>query len=168
MKLIEAINEVNDGDVETKESAVSKVVAKETLTPIPQNSLFVFYKDFYPTPRITLLDAELSNESKHQLNNLLGEFSDVMSKNSKNIGLTHLEEMLLPTEPGAAPVSSKPYDLPLKHHKFVKEELTNLLEARPYWKVPKPLCSPNYSSTLKAPPGSFVTKKIGYWLSWTQ
>ena len=44
-----------------------------------------------------------------------------MSKNLENVGLTHLEEMVLPTEPGAAPVSSKLYDLPLKHHKFVKE-----------------------------------------------
>ena len=36
--------------------------------------------------------------------------------------------MVLPTEPGAAPVASKPYDLSLKYHIFVKEELTNLLE----------------------------------------
>ena len=51
-----------------------------------------------------------------------------MLKNSTDIGLTHLEEMALPTEPGAAAVASKPYDLPLKHHKFVKEELMNLLD----------------------------------------
>ena len=51
-----------------------------------------------------------------------------MTKNSTDIGLTHLEEMALPTEPGVAPVASKPYDLPLKHLKFVKEELMNLLE----------------------------------------
>ena len=76
-----------------------------------------------------LLDAELSNESKQQLNKLLEEFSDIMFKNLKDNGLTHLEGMVLPTEPGAAPVASKLYDLPLKHHKFIKEELTNLLEA---------------------------------------
>ena len=81
-----------------KESAISEVVPKETLTLIPQNSSFMFHKDFYPKPRITLLDAELSNESKQQLNDLLEEFSDIMSKNSKDIGLTHLEEMVLPTE----------------------------------------------------------------------
>ena len=76
-----------------------------------------------------LLDAELSNESKQQLNDLLEEFSDIMSKNSKDIHLTHLEEMVLPTEPKAAIVASKSHDLPLKHHRFVKEELTNLLKA---------------------------------------
>ena len=37
--------------------------------------------------------------------------------------------MILSTEPGAAPVPSKLYDLPLTHHRFVKEELMNLLEA---------------------------------------
>ena len=53
-----------------------------------------------------LLDRELSSELKQQLNDLLEEFSHIMSKNSKDIGLTHLEEMVLPTEPGAAPVAS--------------------------------------------------------------
>ena len=43
--------------------------------------------------------------------------------------LTHLEEMVLSTEPLATPVASKPCDSPIKHHKFVKEELMNLLEA---------------------------------------
>ena len=47
-----------------------------------------------------------------------------MSNNSKDINVTHLEEMVLPTEPGAAPVAFKPYDLLLKHHKFIKEELS--------------------------------------------
>ena len=108
---------------------LAKAVPKEILTSIPQNSSFMFHKYFYPKPRITLLDAVLSNEYKQQLDNLLEEFSDIMSKNSKDIGLTHLEVMVLPTEPWAAPVASKPYDLPLKYHKFVKEELTNLWEA---------------------------------------
>ena len=75
----------------------------------------MFHKDFYPKPKITFLDAELSNESKQQLDDLLEEFSDIMSKNLKDIGLTHLEEMVLSTELGAAPVASKPYDLPLKY-----------------------------------------------------
>ena len=74
------------------------------------------------------MDTGLSNEPKQQLNDILEEFSDMMSKNSKDIGLTHLEEMVLPTKPRAAPVVSKLYDLPLKQHKFVKEKSTNLLE----------------------------------------
>ena len=75
----ESINESNDVDIETKESAINKVVPKETL--VPQNSSFKFQKDFYPKSKITLLDAELSNKSKQQLSNHLEECSDIMSKN---------------------------------------------------------------------------------------
>ena len=155
VKLTESINEVNWVDLETKESAISKVVLKETLTPIPLNPSLMFHKDFNPKPRITLLDTDLSNKSKHQVNDPLEVFSDIMSKNSKDIGLTYLEEMVLLTKPGAAPVVSKPYDLPHKHHKFVKEELTNLPKAD---LIERSLCSPNYSGTYKAPQGSSLTQ----------
>ena len=64
------------------ESAPTETAPKETLTPIPPNSPVMFHKDFYPKPGITLLHAELSNESKPLLNDLLEEFSDIMSKNS--------------------------------------------------------------------------------------
>ena len=89
----------------------------------------MFHRDFYPKPTITLLHVELSSETQQQLETLLKEFSNIMSKSSSDIGLTHLEEMVLHTKPGSIPAASKPYLLPVKHHKFVKEELTNLLEA---------------------------------------
>ena len=60
------------------ESATNEAAPKETLTLIPPNSSFMFHKDFYPRPRITLLDAELSNESRQQINDLLKEFSNIM------------------------------------------------------------------------------------------
>ena len=67
-EMIELVNEVQDIDIEMKEPAISEVVPKKILTLIPQNSSFMFIKDFYPKPRITLLDAGLSNECKQQLN----------------------------------------------------------------------------------------------------
>ena len=88
----------------------------------------MFHKGFYLKPRMTLLDAELSPETQQQLEALLQGFSDIMSKSSSDIGLTHLKEMVLHTEPGSIPVVSKPYLLHLKYHKFVKEEITYLLE----------------------------------------
>ena len=101
----------------------------------------------------------LSNEFRQQLNDLLEEFSEIISKKSTNIGLTHLEEMVLPTEPGAAPVASKPYDLPLKHHKFVKEELMNLLEVGLIeWSL-SPYAAPIIVVPHKAPSGSSLTGK---------
>ena len=86
-----------------------------------------------------------------------------MSKNSKDIGLTHLEEMVLPTEPGTTPVASKPYDLPPKHHKFIKEELTNLLELG---LIERPLSL--YAATIIAAPVKHpqrvLTQKLKDWL----
>ena len=36
----------------------------DKLAPIPENLVFMFHKDFYPKPRITLLDAELSSKTQ--------------------------------------------------------------------------------------------------------
>ena len=146
-----------------------KICHKNTdkLVAIPENSAFKFHKDFYPKPRITLLDAELFPETQHQLETLLEEFSDIISKSSSDIDLSCLKEMVLHTKPGSIPVVSKPYSLPLKHHKFVKEELTNWLEVGLIeWSL-----SP-YGALIivvphKAPAGNSVTEMkrsvINYW-----
>ena len=82
-----------------------------------------------------MLDAKLSDETKQQLNDLLEEFSDIMSKNSTS-------------------VSSKPYDLLLKHHKFIREELMNLLETGLIERSLSPYAAPIIVVPRKAPPGS--------------
>ena len=66
--------------------------------------------------------------------------------------------MVLPTKLGAAPVASKPYVLPLKHHKFVKEELTNLLEMGVTERSLSPYAAPIIVEPHKAPPGSSLTQ----------
>ena len=130
----------------------------DKLAPILVNSAFMFHKDFSPKPRITLLDAELSPETQQGLEALLQEFSDIISKSSSDIGLTHLKEMVLHTEPGSIPVVSKPYSLPLKHHKFVKEEITNLLEAGLIeWSL-TPYAAQIIIVPCKAPAGSSLTE----------
>ena len=130
----------------------------DKLRPIAENSAFMFHKDFYPKPRITLLYAELSPKIQQQLDTLLQELSDIMSKSSSNIGLTHLEEMVLHTEPGSIPIVHKPYSLPLKHYKFIKEELTNLLEAGLIEQSLGPYAAPIMVVPQKAPAGSSLTE----------
>ena len=39
------------------------------------------------------------------------------------------KKLKIDTDPNLPPIASKPYPLPLKHHKFVKEEIENLLQA---------------------------------------
>ena len=52
------------------------------LAPILENLAFMFHRNFYLKPRITLLDVELSPKTQKQLETLLQEFSDIMSKSS--------------------------------------------------------------------------------------
>ena len=66
--------------------------------------------------------------------------------------------MVLPTEPGATPVSYKPHDLPIKHHKFVEEELTNLLEAGLTERSLSPYAAPIIVVLHKAASGSSLTE----------
>ena len=61
-------------------------------------------------------------------------------------------------------MASKPYLLPLNHHKFIKEELTNLLEVGLVeWSL-SPYAVPIMVVPHKAPAGSSLTrdKEISY------
>ena len=55
--------------------------------------------------------------------------------------------MTIETDPDLPPVASKPYTLPLTHHKLVKEEGENLLEAG----VIERLISPNAAPIIVVP-----------------
>ena len=80
-------------------------------------------------------DAEITPKIKQKLTDLQQTYDNIISKHSSNIGLEHLEEMKIDTDPNLPPVASKPYPVPLKHHQFVKEEIKNLLEA---WLIEDP------------------------------
>ena len=56
-------------------------------------------------------------------------YTNIVSQHSSDIGLTHSEEMVIETNAELPPAVSKLYPLPFKHHKYVKEEIENLLEA---------------------------------------
>ena len=91
----------------------------EELLPMPEKSAFIFHHNFYPKPKIDLKDAEISAETRQKLLTLQQNYDDIVSKHSSDIGLTHLEEMAIETDPNLPLVTSKPYPLPLKHHKFI-------------------------------------------------
>ena len=173
MKEMDIVNIVEDKDIKSIKREKLLNCVQETslkndgkdchgntdkLAPILENSAFMFHKGFYPKPRITPLDAELFPTIQQQLEALLKEFSDIMSKNSSDIGLTHLTEMVLHTEPGSITVVNKPYSLPLKHHKFIKEVLTNLLEAGLIEWPLSPYAAPIMVVLCKVPTGSSLTE----------
>ena len=51
--------------------------------------------------------------------------NDIVSQHSSDIGLTHLEDMIIIWDHELSPVASKPYPLPLKHHKFERKKSKN-------------------------------------------
>ena len=87
----------------------------------------MFHHNFYQKLSVDLEDADIIHETSQKLLNLQQKYDT--SKHSSDNGLTHLEEMKTETDPNLAPVASKPYPVPLKHHKLVKEETENLLQA---------------------------------------
>ena len=94
-----------------------------------ENYTFMFHHNFYPKPKIYLEDAKISEEIWHKLHIWKQDYDDIVSKHSSDIRHTHLEKMIIETDPELPLIVSKPYLLPLKHHKFMKEEIENLLEA---------------------------------------
>ena len=96
---------------------------------MPEKSAFTFHHNFYPNPSIDLKDAKLSEETLHKLQILKQDYNDIVSQHSSDIGLTHLKEMTIEMDPELPPVMSKPFPLPLKYHKFMKEKTEHLLEA---------------------------------------
>ena len=95
-----------------------------------KKSAFMFHHNLYLKPKVHLKDADITQEIRQKLLDLQQKYDDIISKCSSNIRLTYLEEMRIYTDPNLSPVASKPYPLPLKHHKFVKEDIENLLESR--------------------------------------
>ena len=61
--------------------------------------------------------------------------------------------MTIETDPELPPVASKPYPLPSKHHKFIKEETGNLLEAGLIRRSVSPYVTPIIVVPVKSKPG---------------
>ena len=97
---------------------------------MPEKSAFTFQHNFYPKPRVKLEDVVISDETKEKVQVMKQNYNDLVSHHGSNNGLTHLEEMVIETDPQLPLVVTKPYPLPIKHHKFVKEEIENLFKAR--------------------------------------
>ena len=54
----------------------------------------------------------ISDETNEKLQVLTQNYNDIVSKHNSNIGLTHLEEMVIETGPKLPPVAHKLYPLP--------------------------------------------------------
>ena len=129
-------------------------ISYKKLPPMPEKSAFMFLHNFYPKLKVDLKDAEISQETRQKLLVLQHDYDDIVSKHSTDIRITHLEEMKIDTYPNLPPVASKPYPLLLKHHKFVKEEINNLIEAGLIKRSVSPYATPIIVLPIKDKPGA--------------
>ena len=92
--------------------------------------------------QVPLHNAKIPGETKNAFYKLLKKYDAIISKSSNDIGQTDLIEMHIDTRLDAAMVAAGPYPLALKHHKFLKQEIKNMLDAGNICKSMSPWASP--------------------------
>ena len=60
--------------------------------------------------------------------NKLNEYPDVVAESISELGRTNLVEHVIETEPGAGPVCSRLYNIPMRPQAEVKRQLHKMLE----------------------------------------
>ena len=81
--------------------------------------------DVYSNRKVKLEDADISDETKTQFEEMCSRHPEAFSKNNKDIGKTTLIEMEIDTG-DSLPVAQNLYTLPLKHHEWVRKEIETL------------------------------------------
>ena len=84
--------------------------------------------DIYPSRKVELKDAEVSEETLHRFEKLCEDQKDAFSKNNRDIGKTKLIKMEIDTGE-SVPLAQSPYTLPLKHYDWVRKEIETLEKA---------------------------------------
>ena len=106
-----------------------------------QTDFLISPGDIYLNRKVELQDAEITDETKKQFEEMCNRHPDAFSKNNKDIGRTTLIEMEIDTG-DSLPVPQNPYTLPLKHHKWLRKEIEMLEKAGVIERSLSPWASP--------------------------
>lgn len=147
------VNSITD-----EEEAEEKEDDKLPITP-PDSKLISSPADIESHRKIKLPDIDLSPEIKRELEELCGEYEDIFSANSADIGHTKLIVMDIDTG-NSPPVAQKPYNLPLKHLSWVKEELETLEKAGIIARSVSPWASPIVIVPKRSQPGEPPQRRL--------
>ena len=106
-----------------------KTQAKYKMPIIPLDNAFITSPADVPGPRkVDLQDADITPGMRSTFDVLCERYPKVSSKGNEDIGRTQLVTMDIDT--GDSPlISSRPYPLALKHHRWVQEEIETLKRA---------------------------------------
>ena len=137
-----------------------KKQAKYKLPIIPLDNAFLTSPADVPGPRrVDLQDADITPGTRSAFDVLCEKYPKVFSKGNKDIGRTQLVTMDIDTG-DSPPVSSRPYTLALKHHKWVQEEIETLERAGVITKSMSPWASPIVIVPKKSQPGEPPKKRL--------
>ena len=124
--------EIDISEITTVTADMIEDEGYETNEELPEpgvSSLFITSPANIEVHRKTnLLNADVEEKYKKQLEELCDEFKDIFSTSSKDIGKTPLIKMGIDTG-DSPPICQRPYNLPLKHAEWVKKGLHILEEA---------------------------------------
>ena len=137
-----------------------KQQAKYKLPIIPLDNAFLTSPTDVPGPRkVDLQDADIMPQTRSAFDALCEKYPKVFSKGNKDIGRTQLVTMDIDTG-DSPPVSSRPYTLALKHHKWVQEEIEMLESTGVIAKSMSPWASPIVIVPKKSQPGEPPKKRL--------
>ena len=97
--------------------------------------------DIYLNRKVELQDAEITDKTRNQFEEMCNRHPDAFSKNNKDICRTTLIEIEIDTG-DSLPVTQNPYTLLLKHHKWVQKEIEMLEKAGVIERSLSPWASP--------------------------
>ena len=106
-----------------------------------------------------LQDADITPGTRSAFDALCEKYPKVFSKGNEDIGRTQLVTMDIDMG-DSPPVSSRPYTLALKHHKWVQEEIETLERAGVITKSMSPWASPIVMVPKKSQPGEPPKKRL--------
>ena len=137
-----------------------KQQAKYKLPIIPLDNAFITAPADIPGPRkVDLQDADITPSTRSAFDTLCEKYPKVFSKGNEDIGRTQLVTMDIDMG-DSPPVSSRPYTLVLKHHKWVQEEIETLERAGIIAKSMSPWASPIAIVPKKSQPGEPPKKRL--------
>ena len=137
-----------------------KKQAKYKLPIIPLDNAFLTSPADVPGPRrVDLQDADITPSKRSAFDALCEKYPKVFSKGNEDIGRTQLVTMDIDTG-DSPPVSSRPYTLALKHHRWVQEEIETLERAGIITKSMSHWASPIVVVSKKSQPGEPPKKRL--------
>ena len=137
-----------------------KTQAKYKMPIIPLDNAFITSPADVPGPRkVDLQDADITPGTRSAFDALCEKYPKVFSKGNEDIGRTQLVTMDIDTG-DSPPISSRPYTLVLKHHRWVQEEIESLKRAGVIAKSMSPWASPIVMVPKKSQPGEPPKKRL--------